>query len=480
MTFVSTRSGLTRFEDFSNGSVVIEKFKKTRTKAIDEEFYKRAVDFHAVNESAFVFSVPIDVGDLIRLDETLDPNGSDGPEGGLYNPIGGQTPYGGFPGYSGPSGEPVTSLDELYVTASRAIFVGANKETAPVAVAGALIKISTFRETFFNETIRCGANCAVKCKDETTHCLVVDNNGYILVAEQLKYTGKFLGEFDDTLLESLITEQIFIRKKVIDYQAICIESYTISGPGSRLLAPFKYILNTFIALWTRFIVLAVDSFITGTLSQETVIDEETDPNMGSPSPGSTHGGEGSPGGEVRRIINKTKPKPCIQEIDLLEGSPKFFSSSEASKIISSKCGACVQKAIVQQVPFTNLVSIVVLNACDCSSYASSSYTSSSNNDNNNEAVTEEGEEKGGGGDNEYTLGQNRKLEPRTIAIAGECSALPVFYRQRPKGECIASHPDEEDIKICGLAISNLIPGSLSIITSIIATGLSMVFLVIMT
>lgn len=422
------------------------------------------------------------MGDLIRLDDGLDANGEGGVP--IYNPIAGQTPYGGFPGYSGPSGDPVTSLDELYVTASRAIFVGENKETAPVAVAGALIKISTFRESFFNETLRCGAkNCAVKCEDETTHCLVVDNNGYILVAENLKFTGKFLGEFDDTLLESLITHQIFIRKKVTDHQAICIESYTISGPGSRLLAPFKYILNTFITLWTRFVVLAVDSLITGSFAQvETVVDEET--NLGSgpnaPGPGAPGSEGAAPGEEVRRVINKTKPKPCIQEIDLLEGSSKFFSTSDY-KIISSKCASCEQKAIVQQVPYTNLISIVVINACDCSSLTSSSYTSSSSSGNaNNEAVTEEGEEGENENENEIYLGQNRKLEPRTVAIAGECSALPSFYRQRPKLECIASHPDEEDIKICGLAISNLIPGSLSLVTSLIATGISMVFLVVMT
>lgn len=35
---------------------------QAHTKATEEEFYKRAVDFYNVNSSAFVFSVPFDAG----------------------------------------------------------------------------------------------------------------------------------------------------------------------------------------------------------------------------------------------------------------------------------------------------------------------------------------------------------------------------------------------------------------------------------
>lgn len=459
LTFVSTRSGLTRFEDFSNGSSVIEKFKQLHTKSIDEEFYKRAVDYHSINDTAFIFSVPINIGDYIRLngesdliDETMDEAA---------------TLYSGYMPSNQDDLSPI-SLDQVYVTASQAIFLGENKETAPVAVVGALIKIETFRETFFNETIRCGAvNCAINCEDETTHCLVVDNNGFIIIGEQVKWTGKYLGEFDDVLLESLITHQIYTRKKVRDYQAICIEKYTISGPGGRLLAPFKYIFNTFFSLLTRLLVTTIDTFITSVMSEELIVDEEAD--LSSSSTPTIGDAVGTFGNSMRRFIVKTKPRPCIQEIEPLEGSSKFFSSSETSKVIPSQCDSCQQKAIVQQIPFTNLLSIVVINACDCSS-ATSTY-SSSNNNGVNEDVMSRDELKGG---------KNNRLEPETIALSGECSALPTFYRQRPNIDCIASHPDEEEIKICGLAISNLKPGSLSFITSIIATGVSMVFLVLMT
>ena len=469
LTFVSTRSGLTRFEDFSNGSSVVEKFKQLHTKSIDEEFYKRAVDYHAVNDTAFIFSVPINIGDYIRvngeadlIDETLDEA---------------STLYGGYTPSNQDDLSPL-SLDQVHVTASRAIFVGENKETAPVAVVGALIKIATFRETFFNETVRCGAkNCAVKCEDETTHCLVVDNNGYIIVSENVKYTGKYLGEFDDVLLESLITHQIYTRKKVRDYQAICIETYTISGPGGRLLAPFKYIINTLVSLWSRILFAAIDTFITGAMSEELIVDEEA-PDLSSPLTPAVGDGVGGPGASnepIRRFITKTKPRPCIQEIELLEGSSKFFSNSDTSKIITSQCNSCQQKTIVQQIPNTNLLSIVVMNACDCSASSSAYSSSSSSSSAAANGVTEDIT-----GRDEYNTGESRKLQARTVALSGECSALPSFYRQRPNIECIASHPDEEEIKICGLAISNLKPGSLSFITSIIATGVSMVFLVIMT
>lgn len=415
-------------------------------------------------------------------------------------PIGGQTPYGGFPGYAGPSGDIITSLDQLYITSSRAIFVGQANEKAPVAVAGALIKMSTFRENFFNSTLKCGSKkCSVKCDDETTHCLVVDNNGFIIISEDIQYTGKFLSEFDDILLESLISSQIFTRKRIIDYQAICIESYAVSGIGSRLLAPFKYIIHTFVTVWMRLIVLIMDTFITGSFSEAAILDEAS--TLNPPMTGESGGGagvatgHGHHNGEIyRRVIKKTRPKPCIQEMNLLQGSPKFFSKfSETPRLVKSKCNSCTQTAIVQLVPYTNLLTIALINACNCASPSASAhvsrkrYTNGNNNEGildnetNNEVDEEDGEQ--GKDDNEdeedsFNYGRYKKLEPRTIATAGECSVLPSFYRQRPKGECISSHPEEANIKLCGLALTNLLPSSLPIIMSIITTVIS--FLILLT
>lgn len=61
---MSTHSGLTRWQDFltdEDANIPEDHFsKKVYHKAIDEVWYKRAVEQHYVNPDSFVFSVPID------------------------------------------------------------------------------------------------------------------------------------------------------------------------------------------------------------------------------------------------------------------------------------------------------------------------------------------------------------------------------------------------------------------------------------
>jgi len=51
---------------------------------------------------------------------------------------------------------------------------------------------------------------------------VVDNNGFVVISEDPVHTGKFFGEVDGTILESLIQHNIFREIRIYDYQAICL------------------------------------------------------------------------------------------------------------------------------------------------------------------------------------------------------------------------------------------------------------------
>jgi hypothetical protein len=42
------------------------------------------------------------------------------------------------------------------------------------------------------------------CASEDLECYVVDNNGFVVIAENKADTGKFFGEIDGTILESLV------------------------------------------------------------------------------------------------------------------------------------------------------------------------------------------------------------------------------------------------------------------------------------
>ena len=51
---------------------------------------------------------------------------------------------------------------------------------------------------------------------------MVDNNGFVVISEDPVHSGKFFGEVDGTILESLIQHDIFRPIKIYDYQAICL------------------------------------------------------------------------------------------------------------------------------------------------------------------------------------------------------------------------------------------------------------------
>ncbi|XP_054706836.1 voltage-dependent calcium channel subunit alpha-2/delta-3-like [Uloborus diversus] len=181
VSFVATRSGLLRFVDLRHENVKFNGTEKPifemHTKATEEEFYKRAVDFHNINSSAFVFSVPYDAGNR------------------------------------------KTSL----VTGSHAIFLGSGKKQAPAAVVGLQFQHSTFSDRFFDTTSKCLKNCKHKCRDEELDCFLLDNNGFIIVSEKHDQTGKFFGEIDYTLFDSMIEIGIYKRVHVFDYQAVCLD-----------------------------------------------------------------------------------------------------------------------------------------------------------------------------------------------------------------------------------------------------------------
>ena len=42
------------------------------------------------------------------------------------------------------------------------------------------------------------------CASEDLECYVLDNNGFVMISETKADTGKFFGEVDGTILESLV------------------------------------------------------------------------------------------------------------------------------------------------------------------------------------------------------------------------------------------------------------------------------------
>ncbi|XP_012158021.1 voltage-dependent calcium channel subunit alpha-2/delta-3 isoform X4 [Ceratitis capitata] len=220
VAFLATHSGLTRWQEFHSNMAeeagAGEVFSEQNKRAIDEMWYKRAVDQHFVHKDSFVYSVPFDAGDL---------------------------------------GEEIT------VTASNAVFHTESAKSAPAAVVGFQFHHSALDKLFRNIT---GNGCAV----EDRECYVIDNNGFIIISPYRQEIGKFFGEINGGIMLRLVEEKVFKQVVVYDYQAVCFESSGDMNASNSLLSPLfhvlralKWLLHT--ALWyiVQFTNTAIAEFI---------------------------------------------------------------------------------------------------------------------------------------------------------------------------------------------------------------------------
>jgi len=179
LSFLSTRSGLTRWEDFNKNDTDEElHFSKTNAKAIDELWYKRAVDYHFKSPDSFLFSVPHD----------------------LQNH---QMP--------------------IIVTASIAIIKEEGNKKAPAGVVGVQIDHEKFTSAFMDVTNEYKNGKKISCQNESQdqECYVLDNNGFVLISRNQTNVGKFFGEIEGKILKSLIQKKVFKKMKIYDYQQYC-------------------------------------------------------------------------------------------------------------------------------------------------------------------------------------------------------------------------------------------------------------------
>lgn len=55
-------------------------------------------------------------------------------------------------------------------------------------------------------------------------CYVLDNNGFIIISENPEHTGRFFGQIDGTIMDSLVQDRIYKKVAVYDYQGACTNS----------------------------------------------------------------------------------------------------------------------------------------------------------------------------------------------------------------------------------------------------------------
>jgi hypothetical protein len=156
-----------------------ETFFKQNNRAIDEVWYRRAVEQVNVDPESFIYSIP-----HRRYEK--------------YN--------------------------NEQVTVSHAVFLKEHMKLAPVAVVAYKFNHSSLIQLVQNITgTQCGPDCTDYFTENNLKPYILDDNGYILYSKILNNHGRFFGVVEGWLMKLLIEEKIYKEIVVYDYQGVCYQ-----------------------------------------------------------------------------------------------------------------------------------------------------------------------------------------------------------------------------------------------------------------
>ncbi|XP_031786314.1 voltage-dependent calcium channel subunit alpha-2/delta-3 isoform X4 [Nasonia vitripennis] len=332
LSFVATRSGLMRWRDFPDDEKKTpsepppDHFSKMHPRAIDEIWYKRAVEQYYVQPESLVFSIPID-------------------EDGATN--------------------------STLVTVSSAIFVGNDDSIkAPAAVVGFQMTHTALQGFFQNNTLPCANNT-------NTDCFLVDNHAYIIAAKEASKAGRFLGDVNGLVMSSLVEHNVFEKITVFDYQAVCFRDTQESNDGNILLTPLKTVAMAASWLYGQMAFsLAKAGFWSYDYAEavaypnddvEIELDKVTIAEEPPIEPESMNDNVNKPAAEIKDDgiydnlirIKRTRPEPCDQKVDLylLRGVTEANAVHDDPNTGITGCDHL--KYIVQPVNSTNMILLMI-------------------------------------------------------------------------------------------------------------------------
>ncbi|KAK0135862.1 Voltage-dependent calcium channel subunit alpha-2/delta-3 [Merluccius polli] len=198
------------------------------------------------------------------------------------------------------------------------------------------MKLEYFQRKFWTACRQCTAldgKCSISCESEDINCYLIDNNGFILVTEEISQTGLFFGEVEGAVMNKLLQMGSFKRITLYDYQARCREYAGSSDSARTLLNPFSVVRW----LLTEVIIFLLEfNFYSWW-------------NVGLSV-------------KAQRSQGKTMMVPCDTEY------PAFVSERTIKETTGNiDCEGCFRSFVIQQIPSSNLFMVVVDNKCDCSS-----------------------------------------------------------------------------------------------------------------
>lgn len=71
---------------------------------------------------------------------------------------------------------------------------------------------------------------------------MLDNNGFIIISENNEHTGRFFGQIDGTIMDSLVQDRIYKKVAVYDYQGACSNNkFHFSGNANKIQVIFTFV-----------------------------------------------------------------------------------------------------------------------------------------------------------------------------------------------------------------------------------------------
>jgi len=309
-----------------------------------------------------------------------------------------------------------------------------------------------------------GGECPTKCgyRNDTIDCLLVDNNGFIVVGEELPYIGRPLIDYDENLMQSLVEHRVFHQVQLTDYQAICARNdpppeqrnaaanaQITSSAVKSLINPLKLdaiqaILANFVAsvawLWSSLYAILLYR------STEFDILFGQQPHLR----GSLVGAQSMVSNQslLALLPNKTFLRPCEKTNTLYETRPIDFYKlgSDSPEYYVSKCG-CSAWYVYDAVPKTNLIMLIVNTTSACRKCEPTPTVAS-----NFVPIPLTPLEQASVALKQQALAAiaNKTAEDQVCAMLERDSQL---YVRKPD-TCYSHHPDESQINICGGAQRN--------------------------
>ncbi|XP_025833604.1 voltage-dependent calcium channel subunit alpha-2/delta-3-like [Agrilus planipennis] len=356
--FLATHSGLTRWKEIKPD---YPPFHKIHNKAIDEVWYKRAVDYYYVGGPNFVYSVPFESLGSIELTYVhvnfwfyflfvLHPFCFLFPLS-LYLLM--LRPF-FFTLFLLPKKK--TGFDNTTpVTATSAIFREEQSKQAPISVVGYQFYHSAFYDLFVEITKMCeGHRCKVTCGSEELNCFVLDNNAYIVVSDDLEDAGNFFGDVRPDIMHELVTDGIFKKTQIFDYQAICyIDKKKATEPPSSGTRFGKFFDNLgAIINWFMTTIVYFAKIILGKKKMYQSVKSYTL-------------------GYNRLQLNKTVPTPCDHQLWLFTLNRTSYTDTEPDIFLNKECK---WPYMAQPIPKSNLILLVVNGLCPKNTTQAYQYT----------------------------------------------------------------------------------------------------------